>query len=154
MVSEDLNGTASVPGVDLAQFLDDTTGCAPEELADLYVRRSKASEDLATLVKHAEDMVTEAHREGLKVRAVWWEQRSASKAHVRREEFERATAALLEGLAKTLYVRKLDRLSRRGMGHVGTLLDALQHRAAVWPDRGSHRAQPSAEGALDHCRSG
>ncbi|MGK5530671.1 hypothetical protein [Streptomyces sp. URMC 129] len=82
-------GTANVPGVDLSQFWDDVTGCSPEKLADLYVRRSKPSEDIATLTKHAWDMVAEAHREGLKVRAVWWEQKSAFKAHVRRAELDR-----------------------------------------------------------------
>jgi hypothetical protein len=42
--------------------------------------------------------------------------RGAGKAHVRREEFGRATAAVLEGHSRTLYVRKADRLSRRGSG--------------------------------------
>lgn len=123
-------GTARVPGIDLAQFLDDITGCDPEDLADIYVRRSKPKEDLATLTKHAWDMVEAAHREGRKIRAVWWEQRSASKSYVRRDELEAAMAAVLEGHAKTLYVRKLDRFDRRGMGTVGSMLDALDKRRA------------------------
>lgn len=123
-------GTAKVPGIDLAQFLDDITGCDPEDLADIYVRRSKPKEDLATLTKHAWDMVEAAHREERKIRAVWWEQRSASKSYVRRDELEAAMAAVLEGHSKTLYVRKLDRFDRRGMGTVGSMLDALDKRRA------------------------
>ncbi|MGK5728834.1 recombinase family protein [Streptomyces sp. URMC 124] len=123
-------GTSHVVGVDLTQFLDDIQGCAPEDLADIYVRRSKPKEDLALLVKHAWDMVEAAHREDRKIRAVWWEQRSASKSYVRRDELEAGMAAVLEGHAKTLYVRKLDRFDRRGMGTVGSMLDALDKRKA------------------------
>ncbi|MGW7270825.1 recombinase family protein [Streptomyces sp. NPDC054864] len=123
-------GTAKVPGIDLTQFLDDVDGCGPEDLADIYVRRSKPKEDLATLTKHAWDMVEAAHREDRKVRAVWWEQRSASKTYVRRDELEAAMKAVLEGKAKTLYVRKLDRFDRRGMGTVGSMLDDLDKRRA------------------------
>ncbi|WP_338932624.1 recombinase family protein [Streptomyces netropsis] len=123
-------GTSHVAGVDLTQFLDDIAGCAPEDLADIYVRRSKPKEDRALLVKHAWDMVEAAHREDRKVRAVWWEQRSASKSYVRRNELEAGMAAVLEGHSKTLYVRKLDRFDRRGMGAVGSMLDALDNRRA------------------------
>ncbi|WP_196218249.1 recombinase family protein [Streptomyces blattellae] len=123
-------GTAKVAGIDLTQFLDDITGCQPEDLADIYVRRSKPKEDLATLTKHAWDMVEAAHREDRKVRAVWWEQRSASKSYVRRDELEAAMAAVMEGHSKTLYVRKLDRFDRRGMGTVGSALDELDKRRA------------------------
>ncbi|MEU0105547.1 recombinase family protein [Streptomyces sp. NPDC006251] len=123
-------GTAKVAGIDLTQFLDDISGCQPEDLADIYVRRSKPKEDLATLTKHAWDMVEAAHREDRKVRAVWWEQRSASKSYVRRDELEAAMGAVLEGHSKTLYVRKLDRFDRRGMGTVGSALDELDKRRA------------------------
>ncbi|KWT60608.1 hypothetical protein ADL21_18340 [Streptomyces albus subsp. albus] len=123
-------GTSHVPGIDLTQFIDDVAGCRPEDLADIYVRRSKPKEDLATLTKHAWDMVEAAHREDRKVRAVWWEQRSASKTYVRRNELEAAMRAVLEGHSKTLYVRKLDRFDRRGMGTVGSMLDELDKRRA------------------------
>ncbi|MBT2528196.1 recombinase family protein [Streptomyces sp. ISL-99] len=116
--------------MDLTQFLDDVTGCAAEDLADIYVRRSKPKEDLATLTKHAWDMVEAAHREDRKIRAVWWEQRSASKSYVRRDELEAAMKAVLDGDSKTLYVRKLDRFDRRGMGTVGSMLDELDTRRA------------------------
>ncbi|MGK5530670.1 recombinase family protein [Streptomyces sp. URMC 129] len=38
--------------------------------------------------------------------------------------------AVLDGHAKTLYVRKLDHFDRRSMGTVGSMLDALSQRRA------------------------
>ncbi|MFB7362958.1 recombinase family protein [Streptomyces hydrogenans] len=98
----------------------------PADLAEAYIRRSKKRDDLATLRAHVRDVCRTAAIEGKKIRHVWFEQRSASKAHVKREEFEKVTAAIIEGLSKTLYVWKLDRLSRRGMGAVGLLLDQFE----------------------------
>lgn len=102
----------------------------PEDLADAYVRRSKKSDDLRTLRDHVRDMVRASRASGKRIRHVWFEQRSASKAHVRREEFEKACKAMLDGLSKSLMVWKTDRLSRRGMGQVGLLLDELDRRMA------------------------
>ncbi|MFI7019773.1 recombinase family protein [Streptomyces sp. NPDC050164] len=108
---------------------DAPTG-GPADLAEAYIRRSKKRDDLATLRAHVRDVCRAAKADGISIRRVWFEQRSASKAHVRREEFEKATAAVLEGRSKTLYVWKLDRLSRRGMGAVGLLLDEFDKRSA------------------------
>ncbi|MFD3834778.1 recombinase family protein [Streptomyces sp. NPDC058642] len=102
----------------------------PAALAEAYIRRSKRSDDLVTLRAHVRDVCRAAAAEGKTIRHVWFEQRSASKVHVRREEFERATAAVIDGLSKTLLVWKTDRLSRRGMGQVGLLLDEFDKRAA------------------------
>ncbi|MEU3608629.1 recombinase family protein [Streptomyces sp. NPDC035033] len=102
----------------------------PSELVDLYLRRSKKMEDLATLRRHLRDAVRWAHAEGLGIRHVWFEQRSASKQHIRRDEFENAKAAVLAGRSKCLAVWKTDRLDRRGMGAVGSLLDELDRRRA------------------------
>ncbi|MFI9720542.1 recombinase family protein [Streptomyces sp. NPDC052396] len=102
----------------------------PGNLAEAYIRRSKKRDDLATLRAHVRDVCRTATNAGVAIRRVWFEQRSASKAHVRREEFEQATSAVLDGLSKTLYVWKLDRLSRRGMGAVGLLLDEFDKRSA------------------------
>ncbi|MGI5347058.1 recombinase family protein [Streptomyces sp. CA-250714] len=102
----------------------------PAELAELYIRRSKKREDQATLRAHVRDVCRAAAAEGKIIRHVWFEQRSASKAHVRREEFDNAVKAVLDGRSKTLYVWKTDRLSRRGMGQVGLLLDDLERRGA------------------------
>jgi DNA invertase Pin-like site-specific DNA recombinase len=100
----------------------------PGVLVDAYIRRSKKREDLATLRAHLRDIVRWCRAEGLSIRHVWFEQRSASKIHVRRDEFEKAKEAVLAGHSKTLAVWKTDRLDRRGMGAVGQLLDELDRR--------------------------
>ncbi|MES9808471.1 recombinase family protein [Streptomyces cinereoruber] len=98
----------------------------PEELAEMYVRRSKKKDTLSSLREHVRRMCAHAANEGKRIRHVWFEQKSASKSYVRREEFERATAAITKSrLSRTLYVFKISRLSRRGMGQVGLLLDTL-----------------------------
>lgn len=68
-------------------------GKGPGDLVDLYIRRSKKRETVETLKQHARDLRREMDRQGLTVRKVWLEQRSASKAHVRRAELEGAMAA-------------------------------------------------------------
>lgn len=98
----------------------------PGELAEMYVRRSKSKDTKSSLREQVRRMCDHARREGKQIRHVWFEQKSASKAHVRREEFESATAAIVAGLSKTLYVFKTSRLSRRGMGQVGLLLDKFE----------------------------
>ncbi|MFD6169627.1 recombinase family protein [Streptomyces coeruleorubidus] len=103
---------------------------APADLADAYVRRSKRSDDLATLRGHVRDICRTAANDGVRIRHIHFEQKSASKAYVRREEFDNAVSAVEAGLSKTLYIWKTDRLSRRGMGHVGLLLDEFDKRAA------------------------
>lgn len=110
--------------------LDQPATGDPEDLLDVYIRRSKKSEDLVTLRGHLKQVVQWARAEGLAVRHVWFEQKSASKVYVRRDEFENAKAAVLAGRSKTLAVWKTDRLDRRGMGTVGTLLDELARRHA------------------------
>ncbi|MGW3073555.1 recombinase family protein [Kitasatospora sp. NPDC001132] len=102
----------------------------PTELGIAYIRRSQKSDDLTTLRQHLRNIVRAADRDGIKIAHVYFEQRSASKAHVFREEFESATGDILKGRAKTLYVWKSDRLSRRGMGQVGLLLDEFDKRTA------------------------
>lgn len=102
----------------------------PNDLADAYIRRSKRSDDLASLRAHVRDICRTALSEGKHIRHVWFEQKSASKAYVRREEFDNAVSAVKSGLSKTLYIWKTDRLSRRGMGHVGLLLDEFDKHAA------------------------
>ncbi|MFC9467709.1 recombinase family protein [Streptomyces coelicoflavus] len=102
----------------------------PSDLAEAYIRRSKRSDDLASLRAHVRDICRTALSEGKCIRHVWFEQKSASKAYVKREEFDNAVSAVKAGLSKTLYIWKTDRLSRRGMGHVGLLLDEFDKRGA------------------------
>jgi DNA invertase Pin-like site-specific DNA recombinase len=103
----------------------------PADLAEMYVRRSKKKDTLSTLREQVRRMCSHADAEGKRIRHVWFEQKSASKSYVRREEFEKATAAIADaGLSKTLYVFKTSRLSRRGMGQVGLLLDKFEEQSA------------------------
>ncbi|WP_328560994.1 recombinase family protein [Streptomyces coelicoflavus] len=108
----------------------DTPTGDPVQLAEAYIRRSKKGDNLVNLRQHVRDVCRVAAGEGTTIRRVWFELRSASKAHVRRDEFEKATAAILDGISMTLYVWKTDRLSRRGMGQVGLLLDEFEARRA------------------------
>ena len=50
----------------------------------------------------------------------------SARKEVERPLLDRALKALLEGRIKTLYVDRLDRLSRQGMAHVGMILDELE----------------------------
>jgi site-specific DNA recombinase len=52
--------------------------------------------------------------------------KTARKTQVKRPGYQAATEDVLSQRAKTLYVAKLDRLDRRGMGHVGMLLDKVE----------------------------
>ncbi|MGW6573151.1 recombinase family protein [Streptomyces sp. NPDC054945] len=102
----------------------------PVGLVDAYLRRSNKKEDLATIRGHLRDLVRWAQAEGMQIRHVWFEQLSASKAYVRRWEFEKATQAIVDGKSKTLGVWKADRFDRRGMGAVGRMLDEFDRRQA------------------------
>ncbi|SEG70960.1 Recombinase [Actinacidiphila yanglinensis] len=108
--------------------LDRPADGEPETLADVYIRRSKKSEDLATLRGHLRQVHAYLAREDVAIRHVWLEQKSASKVHVRRDEFDNACAAVLAGRSKTLAAWKTDRFDRRGMGQVTPLLDELEKR--------------------------
>ncbi|MFG3164844.1 recombinase family protein [Streptomyces sp. NPDC048232] len=109
---------------------EELVGKRPQELVDLYLRRSKKRETVETLKQHARDLRREMDRQGLTVRKVWLEQRSASKAHVRRLKLEGAMAAVMAGEVKTLAVWKTDRFDRRGMVAIGGALDEFDRRKA------------------------
>ncbi|MFE9974217.1 recombinase family protein [Streptomyces hirsutus] len=104
---------------------------SPAELAEMYVRRSKKKDSLSALREQVRRMCARVADHNKRIRHIWFEQKSASKSYVRREEFEKATAAVTEtGLSKALYVYKTSRLSRRGMGQVGLLLDTFEEKGA------------------------
>ncbi|MGW1187533.1 recombinase family protein [Streptomyces sp. NPDC002559] len=100
----------------------------PADTAEAYIRRSKKKDTLTALRGHLRDICRRAREEGKTIRHVWFEQRSASKVHVRREEFDSACDAVLRGMSKTLYVWRTDRLSRRGMGAVDRLIDDFERK--------------------------
>ncbi|MFE2848673.1 recombinase family protein [Streptomyces scopuliridis] len=101
------------------------------ELVDLYLRRSSLREDKATLDEHERILRAAVALRGLTVRKVWREERSASKRGVKRDKFDSAIAAVLAQETGGLWVFKLDRLSRRGMGHVGIVLDDFERIGAA-----------------------
>ncbi|MGW0929540.1 recombinase family protein [Streptomyces sp. NPDC002644] len=108
---------------------------SPDDLTEAYIRRSKKSEDLATLRSHLRQVTNWCNQQypPKKIRKVWFEQLSASKVDVRRVEFEGAVAAVLEEkLSKNLAFWKTDRLDRRGLGEVGQLMDRFERvRAGI-----------------------
>ncbi|MGK5728168.1 recombinase family protein [Streptomyces sp. URMC 124] len=95
-------------------------------LADIFLRRSTLLEDKATLDEHERVLRAAIEGEGLTVRKVWREEVSASKRGVKRQAFDSAVADVLARATGSLWVFKLDRLSRRGMGHVGNVLDDFE----------------------------
>jgi DNA invertase Pin-like site-specific DNA recombinase len=102
----------------------------PARLCDLYLRRSTLQDDKTTLKAHERDLRERAKREGLTVRKVWKDEISAFRAGVVREDFDGAIAAVLAGEVRHLLVWKLDRLSRKGMGQVGQVLDQFEAEGA------------------------
>ncbi|MFE6128840.1 recombinase family protein [Streptomyces sp. NPDC056437] len=100
------------------------------QLADIFLRRSTLMDDKATLDAHEDVLRAAIETEGLTVRKVWREEVSASKRGVKREEFDAAIADVLARSTSGLWVYKLDRLSRRGMGHVGIVLDDFERIGA------------------------
>src|SRR5690606_2258753 len=118
----------SVQELDAMSLLKPAQG-PPERLMEAYLRRSKKREDLATMREHLRQLVAYAQRERLSIRHVWFEQLSASKYYVRRQEFEGATRAVFDGLSKVLAFWKTDRFDRRGMGAVGRMLDEFDRRS-------------------------
>ncbi|MFG3252900.1 recombinase family protein [Streptomyces sp. NPDC048172] len=102
----------------------------PAKLCDLYLRRSTLQDDKSTLKAHEKDLRERAKRDGLTVRKVWKEELSAFKSGVVRDEFDKAIAAVIAGEVRHLLVWKLSRLSRRGMGQVGLVLDQFEEKGA------------------------
>jgi len=70
----------------------------------------------------------------------------SGRKNVYRPGFEKAIRALLDGRIKTLYVAKLDRLTRKGMGHVGLILDELERAGGriVFVAEGLDTSMPGA----------
>lgn len=99
--------------------------------ADIYVRLSVFDETTDALERQEEDLRGWAEKLGLTVRRVWRDAGvSGFKTGVDRAAFKNAVQALTNGDVSTLLVWKLDRLSRKGAGEVGTLMDDLQKSGA------------------------
>ncbi len=65
-------------------------------------------------------------RDGVNLIAEFSDLDISARKNARRPGFEAAVKALTERRIETLYVAKLDRLTRQGMGEVGLLLDDLE----------------------------
>ena len=103
-----------------------TTSQPAASLVDLYLRLSIDKEGKDSLERQEADLREWAAREHLVVRRVWKDAgKSGYKRGVKRPDFDAAVAAVTSGAVATLAVWKLDRLSRRGAGQVGTVLDAV-----------------------------
>jgi DNA invertase Pin-like site-specific DNA recombinase len=97
-----------------------------EHLADLYLRLSLDREGKTAIERQEADCRAWAARNGLEVRSMHIDRgRSGFKA-VDRKGFDSAISALTTGTVGTLIVWKVDRLSRRGMGQVGQILDDVE----------------------------
>jgi site-specific DNA recombinase len=117
-----------------------------EHLADLYLRLSLDREGKTAIERQEADCRAWAARNGLEVRTVHIDRgRSGFKA-VDRKGFDAAIAAVTSGVVGTLIVWKVDRLSRRGMGQVGTVLDKVEQAGAriVFVQDGLDTSQPQA----------
>ncbi|UPL17253.1 recombinase family protein [Microbacterium aurugineum] len=95
------------------------------DLVDLYLRLSVDREGKDALERQEADLRDWATQEGKTVRKVWQDSVSGYK-DVAREDFDNAVKAVSTGEVGTLAVWKLDRLSRRGAGQVGLVLDDVE----------------------------
>lgn len=93
---------------------------------DLYLRLSVAADGADSLERQESDLRGWAAREGLSVRHVWRDAGRSGYRNVKRAGFDGALKALLSGEVRTLAVWKLDRLSRRGAGQIGMVLDDVE----------------------------
>ncbi|MGF2950451.1 recombinase family protein [Microbacterium alcoholitolerans] len=99
----------------------------PSQLVDLYLRLSVDRDGKDSLDRQEKDLRAWAKAEGLTVRSVWSDAgKSGYQKGVVRENFDNAILAITKGEVRTLAVWKLDRLSRRGAGQVGLVLDKIE----------------------------
>jgi DNA invertase Pin-like site-specific DNA recombinase len=93
---------------------------------DLYLRLSIYDEGKDGLSRQEDDLREWADRQGLTVRKVWVDAgKSAYKPNTVRGSYVAAVKALKAGEVEHLAVWKLDRLSRKGAGEIGLLLDEV-----------------------------
>lgn len=99
----------------------------PRTLVDFYIRLSIDREGSDSLERQEADLRAWAAGEGLTVRRVWADAgKSGYDRNVKRPDFDGALAALRAREVGTLAVWKLDRLSRRGAGQIGLVLDDVE----------------------------
>ncbi|MBR7828646.1 recombinase family protein [Actinospica sp. MGRD01-02] len=97
---------------------------------DLYLRLSLDREGKTGIERQEADCRAEAARLGLTVRKVHIDRGRSGYKYVTRKGFDDALAAVTAGVVGTLIVWKLDRLSRKGIGEIGRVLDDLSRVGA------------------------
>jgi site-specific DNA recombinase len=94
--------------------------------AAIYTRLSRDRGDDTPLLRQDEDARRWAAEHGLAVETTFTDVISGYRADAHRPEFEAAIEWATSGKGRTIIVWKLDRLSRRGIGQVGLVLDRLE----------------------------
>ncbi|WP_432833686.1 recombinase family protein [Dactylosporangium sp. CA-092794] len=117
-----------------------------EHLADLYLRLSLDREGKTAIERQEADCRAWAARNGLEVRSVHIDRGRSGFKPVDRKGFDAAISALTTGTVGTLIVWKVDRLSRRGMGQAGQVLDDVEKAGGriVFVQDGLDTSQPQS----------
>ncbi|MEH6374366.1 recombinase family protein [Streptomyces sp. KLMMK] len=97
-----------------------------DAICDLYLRLSLDRDGKTAIERQEADCRAWAERSRLTVRKVHVDRGRSGYKAVERKGFDAALAAVTAGVVGTLIVWKLDRLSRKGMGQVGEVLDDME----------------------------
>ncbi|MFF0552246.1 recombinase family protein [Streptomyces sp. NPDC004311] len=97
-----------------------------DTICDLYLRLSLDRDGKTAIERQEADCRAWAERNGLTVRKVHLDRGRSGYKTVERKGFDAALAAVTAGVVGTLIVWKLDRLSRKGIGQVGRVLDGIE----------------------------
>ncbi|MFD4571989.1 recombinase family protein [Streptomyces sp. NPDC058417] len=97
-----------------------------DTICDLCLRLSLDRDGKTAIERQEADCRAWAERNGLTVRKVHIDRGRSGYKTVERKGFDAALAAVTAGVVGTLIVWKLDRLSRKGTGQVGKVLDGIE----------------------------
>ncbi|KJY42957.1 hypothetical protein VR41_05555 [Streptomyces sp. NRRL B-1568] len=97
-----------------------------DTVCDLYLRLSLDRDGKTAIERQEADCRAWAEHNGLTVRKVHIDRGRSAYKTVERKGFDAALAAVTAGVVGTLIVWKLDRLSRKGIGQVGKVLDDIE----------------------------
>ncbi|MFD8644035.1 recombinase family protein [Streptomyces zaomyceticus] len=97
-----------------------------DAFCDLYLRLSLDRDGKTAIERQEADCRAWAERNGLTVRKIHMDRGRSGYKAVERKGFDAALAAVTAGVVGTLIVWKLDRLSRKGIGQVGKVLDDIE----------------------------
>lgn len=94
--------------------------------ADIYVRLSHELEGSTSIQRQESECRRWCAKNGYTVRHVHVDRGISGYTHAQRDGFDAAIAAVIGGKADALVVWKLDRLSRRGIGQVGRVIEEFE----------------------------